>query len=83
MKEIVFLNPQMSPNTIHPMGQKLKKIKIIFDLLKASWPYLLQKYKGFGWRVLAGHSTISFQKGKKKFSKKVDVDLHMIKKKIW
>lgn len=81
MKKIVFLNPQLSPNTIHPMGQKFKKIKIISDLLKASWPYLLQKYKGYGWRVLAGHSTISFQKGKKKISKKVDVDFWLWLKK--
>lgn len=80
MKEIVFLNPQLSPNTIHPMGQKFKKSKSYLTYLRLLGHIFLQKYKGYGWRVLAGRSTISFQKGKKKFSKKVDVDLHMIKK---
>lgn len=80
MKKIVFLNPQLSPNTIHPMGQKFKKSKSYLTYLRLLGHIFLQKYKGYGWRVLAGHSTISFQKGKK-ISKKVDVDLHMIKKK--
>lgn len=70
MKEIVFLNPQMSPNTIHPMGQKLKKSKSYLTYLRLLGHIFLQKYKGYGWRVLAGHSTISFQKGKKKSVKR-------------